>query len=251
MTFSLQGKKALVTGSSRGIGRSIALALAGAGADVIVHGIRRAEAAEETLRQIAETGARGLWVEGDFAAEGGAPTGQRVLELCQGVNILVLNASIQISQPWEQVTAAEIERQMTANFRASLELVQVLVPPMRQKKWGRILTIGSVQEVKPHPQMLVYAASKAAQTSMVLSLAKQLAPDGITVNNLAPGVIQTDRNSVALSDPAYSEKVRANIPLGFFGEAADCAGAALLMCSDAGRYITGQSLNVDGGLGLP
>ena len=98
--------------------------------------------------------------------------------------------------------------------------------------------------------MVVYAASKAAQTHMMLNLARQLAPDGVTLNNLAPGVICTDRNVEALADGAYAEKVRSAIPAGIFGQPSDCAGAALLLCSEAGRYITGQNLFVDGGMSL-
>ena len=104
-----------------------------------------------------------------------------------------------------------------------------------------------MQEAKPHPDMLVYSASKAAQTNMVRSLSLQLAIDGITVNNVAPGVIYTDRNAVALSDPEYARKVMDSIPVGFYGKPEDCAGIISVLCSDAGRYITGQSIYIDGG----
>ena len=121
---------------------------------------------------------------------------------------------------------------------------------MRANKWGRIITIGSVQEVKPHPDMLVYSATKAAQTNMVKSLALQLAKDGITVNNVAPGVINTDRNKEALSDETYAQEVLDTIPVRFFGNKEDCAGIVRLLCSQEGRYITGQSIYVDGGKSL-
>ena len=121
---------------------------------------------------------------------------------------------------------------------------------MIERNWGRILTVGSVQEAKPHPDMVIYSALKAAQTLMVQNLAKQFAPHGVTINNLAPGVINTDRARARLTDPAYVNKVLSWIPAGHIGEAEDCAGAALLLCSDAGRYITGQSLFVDGGMSL-
>ena len=118
---------------------------------------------------------------------------------------------------------------------------------MKKQGWGRIITIGSVQEAKPHPDMLVYSASKAAQENMMRSLSLQLAKDGITVNNIAPGVIYTDRNVEALSDPVYAKKVTDSIPVGFYGEPKDCAGIVSLLCSEEGRYITGQSIYVDGG----
>lgn len=250
MTFSLEGRKALVTGSSRGIGRSIAIAFAEAGAEVILHGSQRGSAAEEAISEVGRFRKATAWVEGDLAKNGGRVLGERVLEMSGGVDILVLNASIQSRIPWREVGREESERHWRVNFQAPLELAQVLAPAMQKKKWGRILTIGSVQQVKPHPQMLVYAATKAAQMSLVLNLAKQLAPDGITVNNLAPGVILTDRNTDALANPDYARRVRNSVPAGFFGEPRDCTGAALLLCSDAGRYITGQDLYADGGMGL-
>jgi NAD(P)-dependent dehydrogenase (short-subunit alcohol dehydrogenase family) len=128
-----------------------------------------------------------------------------------------------------------------------MHLIQAFAPHMQAQKWGRIVTIGSVQEAKPHPDMLVYSASKAAQTNMVRSLSLQLAKDGITVNNVAPGVIYTDRNVQALSDPEYAKKVTNSIPAGFYGVPEDCAGIVSLLCSEDGRYITGQSIYVDGG----
>ena len=118
---------------------------------------------------------------------------------------------------------------------------------MKKVGWGRIITVGSVQEAKPHPDMLVYSASKAAQTNMMHSLSLQLAEFGITVNNVAPGVVYTDRNKEALSDPEYAKKVTDSIPVGFYGEPEDCAGIVSLLCSEDGRYITGQSIYVDGG----
>jgi NAD(P)-dependent dehydrogenase (short-subunit alcohol dehydrogenase family) len=98
--------------------------------------------------------------------------------------------------------------------------------------------------------MLVYSASKAAQTNMMMSLALQLARDGITVNNVAPGVILTDRNSDALADEKYAKIVSDSIPVGFFGTPEDCEGLVSLLCSDEGRYITGQNIFVDGGKGI-
>jgi NAD(P)-dependent dehydrogenase (short-subunit alcohol dehydrogenase family) len=126
-------------------------------------------------------------------------------------------------------------------------LIQAVANNMKKNGWGRIVTIGSVQEARPHPDMLVYSASKAAQTNMMQSLSLQLAKDGITVNNVAPGVIYTDRNVEALSDSEYAKKVTDSIPVGFYGEPEDCAGIVSLLCSDEGRYITGQNIFVDGG----
>lgn len=129
-------------------------------------------------------------------------------------------------------------------------LIQKYAKHMQTQNWGRIVTVGSVQEYKPHKDMAVYAASKCAQMSLVQNLAKQLAPYKVTINNLCPGVIATPRNDAALADPEYAPKVLAGIPLGFAGSAEDCAGAALLLCSEEGRYITGSEIIVDGGMHL-
>jgi len=166
------------------------------------------------------------------------------------IDVLVLNASIQYKKGWQDITYTDCVEQLNCNFISSLMIIQAVTEHMKAQGFGRIVTVGSVQEAKPHPDMLVYSASKSAQTNMVRSLALQLAPFGITVNNVAPGVINTDRNVEALSDPEYAKKVTSLIPAGFYGEATDCAGIVSLICSDEGRYITGQSIYVDGGKSL-
>ena len=249
--FDLSGRVALVTGSSRGIGRAIALGLAECGAVVAVHGTRPAGALDETLADARKLSPRSVAVTGDLSQpEVAARLIADTTAALGGLDILVANASVQIRKPWAEVTQAEAEQQMRVNVLATLSMIQAAVPAMRAKKWGRILTIGSVQQQRPHPDMIVYAASKSAQENLVRNLAKQLGPDGITVNNLAPGVVMTDRNVPVLADEAYAERVRSIIPLRAFGEPGDCAGAALLLCSDAGRYITGADLFVDGGMRL-
>lgn len=243
--FDLTGKTALVTGSSRGIGRAVALCLAEAGADVVVHCTGRPEKAQEVVDAIRAMGRKAWFIQKNLMDEDCAEYIFSRLE--QPLDILVLNDSIQYRKAWEQITAQDFAEQMNVNLRASMLLIQKAVPHMREQHWGRIVTVGSVQEAKPHPDMLVYSASKAGQRMMAQSLAGQLAKDGITVNNMAPGVIATDRNVEALSDPVYARQVADSIPVGFYGEPKDCAGAVLLLCSDEGRYITGQSLYVDGG----
>ncbi len=165
-------------------------------------------------------------------------------------DIVVANASIQERVAWEEITEEQALRHYQVNVASILSLIQASVPAMRERGWGRILTIGSVQQTVPHPQLAAYAVTKSALLNLVRNLAKQLAPDGITVNNLAPGAIATDRNAEALSDEDYRNLVVSHIPAGRIGEAGDCAGAALLVCSDAGRYITGADLYVDGGMSL-
>lgn len=237
-------KRALITGSSRGIGKAIAVALAKDGFHVLVHCAGNLAKAEETKAMIEQNGGTAEIFKADLCntAETAA--------LAKGmgdIDVLVLNASLQYREKWEDISLDRCTQQLNCNFVSSLLLIQAAVPHMKAQNSGRIITVGSVQEAKPHPDMLVYSASKAAQTNMVRSLSLQLAPFGITVNNVAPGVIYTDRNIKALSDPAYAEKVTNSIPLGYYGKPEDCTGIVRLLCSDAGRYITGQSIFVDGG----
>ncbi|MFA7343115.1 MAG: SDR family oxidoreductase [Terrimicrobiaceae bacterium] len=246
--FDLTGRKALVTGSSRGIGRAIALAFAEHGADVGIHYVGNVTEARATADEVERLGQKTFCVQGDLGAEDCAEIIWKTVEReFGGADILVLNASIQYRKSWREITSADFNDQMNVNVRSSMLLIQKAVTFMEQKGWGRIVTVGSTQEVKPHPDMLVYSSSKAAQTLMVRSLAMQLAAKGITVNNLAPGAILTDRNAKVLSDDSYRRKVADSIPVGYIGETKDCVGAALLLCSEAGRYITGGSLIVDGG----
>ncbi|MBC2602200.1 SDR family NAD(P)-dependent oxidoreductase [Puniceicoccus vermicola] len=250
-SFSLEGRTALVTGSSRGIGRAIAIGLAQCGARLVLHGIRRSDNVQGVIDEISALGGKASFIAGDLSGDGaGAALAKRVLEEVGTVDVVVLNASIQIKKDWKEHTAEDSALQMRTNFQSSLELLQTLVPGMEERGWGRILAVGSVQQSNPHPMMLPYAASKCAQMSLVTSLAKELAPSGITVNNLAPGVILTDRNTEALSNAEYEKQVLEKIPVRFFGESEDCVGIAQLLCSDAGRYITGQNIYADGGMSL-
>lgn len=237
-------KKALITGSSRGIGRSIAVSLAADGYEVIVHCAGNQAKAQETAELICSKGGIATVLQADLSD---VEQAKNLAAKMGNIDVLVLNASVQFKRAWAEITLEECYTQLNCNFVSSMLLIQAAVPHMRDQKWGRIVTIGSVQEKKPHPDMLVYAASKAAQTNMMQSLALQLAVDGITVNNVAPGVIDTDRNQKALSDPEYAKKVAASIPLGFYGTPEDLAGIVSLLCSASGRYITGQNIFVDGG----
>lgn len=238
------GNTALVTGSSRGIGRAIARRLARDGYRIVIHCAQNREKADTLRAAIEAEGGQAEVLQADLSDL--AQT-QALCRRLPPVDVLVLNASMQVRRPWQEIPPEECLRQLDCNFVSSLLLIQAVVPGMKAKGWGRIVAIGSVQEAKPHPEMLVYSASKAAQSNMVHSLALQLAPEGITVNNVAPGVIDTDRNAEALSDPVYAQKVTATIPAGFYGQPSDLAGIVSLLCSEEGRYITGQSIYVDGG----
>lgn len=249
--FDLRGRNALVTGSSRGIGRALALALANAGANVVVHASAAADALDKTVSEARALSVHAVGLVADLSEENAAATlYQQTLERVSQLDILICNASIQIPEPWLETTKEHFSKQVRINFQSTFELMQLAAPAMAERGWGRIVTVGSVQETCPHRLMPVYAATKCAQTSLVRSLAPQLAPMGVTVNNIAPGVIHTDRNDASLNDETYRQTIISKIPAARIGSPDDCTGAALLLCSEAGAYITGQSLYVDGGMSL-
>lgn len=140
--------------------------------------------------------------------------------------------------------------QTQINLHATVRLLQVFVPAMLARGSGRVIAIGSVQEARPNPTHVYYAATKAAQTNMILNLARTLRAPDVTCNIIQPGAILTDRNRAVLAQPGRQEQVLARIPLGRLGRADDCAGIALLLCSPEGSYINGAEIAVDGGLRL-
>ena len=224
--FDLTGKTALVTGSTRGIGKAIGDAFEEFGATVIRHNTK--------VCDLADADAVEAW-----------------LKTLPPVDIVVCNASIQERMKWWEFAMDEARKEAQVNYLATLRIFQAVYPHMKAQKWGRLIVVGSVQERRPHPDMVAYAATKGAQENLVRNIARQVAAEGITVNNLCPGVFATDRNKEALADPVYSEKVLNAIPMHLAAEPEDAAGAALLLASDAGRYITGATILVDGGLSLP
>jgi NAD(P)-dependent dehydrogenase (short-subunit alcohol dehydrogenase family) len=243
--FSLEGRRALVTGAGRGIGRAIAKTFSAAGARVALNDVPKSP---DLAAAVAACGAGALAAPADLARRADrARLVEHVMAAFGGLDILVLNAAIQERTPWDRIDEDAIDRQVELNLKAGHALIRAFLPGMVERGWGRLLAIGSIQEAKENPAMLIYAATKAAQTSMVRNLARQLATTGVTCNTLAPGVVATERNTEALADPAYRERSLSQIPMGRFGKPEDCVGAALLLASDAGRYITGERLFVDGG----
>ena len=224
--FDLTGKTALVTGSTRGIGKAIGDAFEEFGAKVIRHNSK--------VCDLADPAAVEAW-----------------LKTLPPLDIVVCNASIQERMKWYEFDMDEARKEAQVNYLATLRIFQSAYPHMKAQKWGRLIVVGSVQERRPHPDMIGYAATKGAQENLVRNIARQVAAEGITVNNLCPGVFATDRNKEALADPVYCEKVLNAIPMHLAAQAEDAAGAALLLASDAGRYITGATIRIDGGLSLP
>jgi glucose 1-dehydrogenase len=252
--FDLSGRTALVTGARRGIGRAIAQGLAAQGAHVAIHhagGEDEQHDADAVVLEIERAAGKADAFAADFASpDSGKTLAAAVTERLGHVDILVLNASIELLEDYTTISTETFDHQIGINLRAPLELLQALLPPMTQRGWGRVVAIGSVQQLRSHPLMLVYAGTKSAQLNWVRNLARQVGRDGVTVNNLAPGAIWTARNDDRLSDPVHRRQLEQRVPAGRVGVPGDLVGAALLLCSNAGSYINGADLHVDGGLGL-
>jgi NAD(P)-dependent dehydrogenase (short-subunit alcohol dehydrogenase family) len=254
--FSMKGRRALVTGGSVSIGREIALAFAEAGADLAIHHAKAADAAfglpdaaRDLVAEIKGLGRDAVAIEADFAVRGEAGLCvEQARAALGGLDVLVVCASIQYRTPFLDIPAEQIDRQIEINFRATLELLQAALPGMKQQRWGRVVTIGSINQTKPEAELAVYAALKSAQANLARNLAKDYAADGVTINNLSPGLVATERNRYRRVDPAaWSEIERTSSPMRRAGLPREIAGAALLLCSQAGSFITGSDLEVTGG----
>jgi 3-oxoacyl-[acyl-carrier protein] reductase len=237
---NLTGKVALVTGGNRGIGQAIALAFAGAGADVVISYRARQAEADETAHAIAALGRRVAVVQADVAR---APDIERLVAVARDtvgeVNVLVNNAGIIRPQPIEAITAQDWHELIAANLTSAFLATQAVLPAMRAAKWGRILNLSSVAAqlggvVGPH-----YAASKAGLHGLTHAYAALLAKEGITVNTIAPALIATE---MVTSNPRAKADL---IPVGRFGAVQEVADVALMLAGNA--YITGQTINVNGG----
>lgn len=241
--FDLKGKTALVTGSTQGIGFEIARTLAAHGARVFVHGAKDFNKCKAASERIAGS----IPVTADLCA---ADCAEVLFAKTGEVDILVLNASIQYKRAWDAFTEEEFDNQMNCNLKASYFLMKKYAEGMKARGFGRIVTLGSCNQYNQHPELSLYAATKAAQYKMVKNFAPALAPFGVTVNNIAPGAIATPRNAEIVEDAEKRAAVEEKIPCGRFGTPADIAPAVLLLCSDEGAYITGSEIVIDGGLSL-
>jgi NAD(P)-dependent dehydrogenase (short-subunit alcohol dehydrogenase family) len=246
--FDLKGKTALITGAGRGIGMGMAEALAAAGCAVAVQDIEE-PVAQEVVDRIVAAGGKAVALGGDVTDLSLAPVLiHQTIEKFGGMHILINNAAIQKFVPLAEISTDELEREYRANVITPLLLCKEVIPIFRQQKWGRIINLGSILQRRGSDTTVAYSMTKSAMWNMTKSLTRKLAEDGITINLIAPGYFDTWRTR--------NDKQRANqnfkewIPLNRMGQPNDCAGMALLLCSEAGSYITGQSIHVDGGMSV-
>ncbi len=235
--------KVLVTGSTQGIGKAIAAAFVAQGDEVTVHCSTDLAKAERVRAEIGAAHA----VTADLAD---AAQARGLYAKTGAVDCLILNASVQYKQHWQEITEEVIDRQLSVNVKSTLLLMQAYYPAMKEQGYGRIVTIGSVNQHRCHPELSLYSATKCAVLRLVKNIAKEAAPFGVTVNNVAPGAIATPRNADVYNNATLRAAVESAIPAGRFGSAEEVAAAVLFLCGKGGSYITGADIAVDGGMSL-
>jgi len=246
--FNLQGRRALVTGGSSGIGETMALALGRAGARVLLVARRPAELDAAAARLRAE-GIDASTLAADLAAtEGLAAVAARAeAQLSGGVDILVNAAGINLRQPFEEVTPATWQQQLALHLGAPFFLTQALAPGMKARRWGRVLNIASLQSQRAFADSAPYGAGKGGIVQLTRAIAQAWSPHGITCNAIGPGFFPTALTAPVFADAALAARHAAATCIGRNGELADLHGATVFLCSDASAYVTGQTLMVDGG----
>jgi NAD(P)-dependent dehydrogenase (short-subunit alcohol dehydrogenase family) len=246
--FRLDGRRALITGGAKGLGRVMAQAFAEAGADVIVSSRTLADC-EAAAREIAAaTGRRAAALAADVTnSDDVARLAADIESAMGGVDILVNNAGINIRGPITELSERDFNAVMETNLTAPFTCSKIFGPPMCERGWGRIINLGSIMSVISMPGRTPYASSKAAVLGLTRTLALEWATKGVTVNAICPGPFATDMNKQLLNDPAKYQDFVSRIPMGRWGDLHEIAGAALFLASDAASYVTGSSLFVDGG----
>jgi NAD(P)-dependent dehydrogenase (short-subunit alcohol dehydrogenase family) len=245
--LSLEGKTAVVTGGTSGIGRALSLGLAGAGADVIATA-RREQQVEETAGEIEARGRQTLRIPSDVCDRGslerllGA-----VLDRFGKVDILINCAGRIKRAPTLTVPEEEWTGILDTNLTGTLRACQVFGKHMLERGYGRIVNISSLNSFVALNEVAAYAASKAGVASLTRSLAVEWSKKGVTVNAIAPGVFRTELNANLLDSTPRGQELLMRTPMGRFGKTEELVGAAIYLASDAASYVTGQSLVVDGG----
>jgi enoyl-[acyl-carrier protein] reductase III len=244
--LDLTGKRALVTGASRGLGRAVAERLAAAGARVAVNYLRRRDAAEEVAAAIRERGGECVLVRGNVAeSEHVERVVGEVVDAWGGVDILVSNAATGVLRPALELTRKHWQVTLETNAFALLDLARVAVPAMPEG--GRVLAMSSLGARRAIPEYAAVGASKAALEALVRQLAMELAPRGITVNAVSAGVVETDALEHFPSRDLIVESSRSRTPTGRLVTPDEVAGVVLLLCSPLAAAVTGQTITVDNG----
>ena len=244
MDLGIRGKRALVTAASKGLGRGCAMALAEAGVDLVINA-RGTEALEATALDLRAFGVQVITVAADVTTEAGRAA---VLQAAFDVDILVTNAGGPPPGSWENWTRDDYMKAIDANMLTPIALMTALMPGMIAKGWGRVINITSQSVKSPIPQLGLSNTARAGLTGFVGGTSRQVAPFGVTINNLLPGIHDTAR-SAALdgTDPKARAAREATIPARRYGTAAEFGQTCAFLCSVHAGYIVGQNILVDGG----
>lgn len=248
--MKLEGKIALVTGAGQGIGQAIAVRLAQEGADIIIDDRADDACSEDTLTQVKAAGRRGCIVARSLGTElNDKQLIEDGIKQMGRIDILVNNAGVERSASFWDITEQDYDFVLDINLKGTFFATQAFVQHLRAtNRSGRIINISSVHEELPFPHFSTYCASKGALKMLMRNLAIELAPLGITINNIAPGAIETPINTKLLNSPTLLKALLGNIPLNRLGKPNDVAGVAAFLASDDANYITGTTVVVDGGL---